>query len=255
MAGTTLTVTAQCFDLTIMFGAGNEPATVAEFEKMFPADYYEYNAGELLSAGVSEVQSMKGDGMELASLAIPSAVQNLPGYGWSAGTAKNWVDWDNRVYHREVAAVDMESLAWYVNTGAGGPEFRASITGALSMGYTEKANIVCPKYITATREQQDYKRNTIPKSISLTSDSLIAVDDSYTTAQEFKAAMSGVPLYYELATPELINISDLLTDDNLISVQEGGVLTFKNTLGEGFCIPVPSDVAYTLKLGSKEGTA
>lgn len=37
------------FDLTLMFGAGNEPATVAEFEALFPLDYYDYNAGQLLS--------------------------------------------------------------------------------------------------------------------------------------------------------------------------------------------------------------
>lgn len=36
------------FDLTLMFGAGNEPATVEEFEKMFPLDYYDYNAGEVV---------------------------------------------------------------------------------------------------------------------------------------------------------------------------------------------------------------
>ena len=39
----------QIFDLTLMFGEGNEPATVEEFEAIFPAPYYEYNAGELLS--------------------------------------------------------------------------------------------------------------------------------------------------------------------------------------------------------------
>ena len=36
------------FDLTLMFGAGNEP-TAEQFERMFPKDYYPYNAGELLS--------------------------------------------------------------------------------------------------------------------------------------------------------------------------------------------------------------
>lgn len=36
------------FDLTLMFGAGNEPATVEEFKKMFPLDYYDYNAGEII---------------------------------------------------------------------------------------------------------------------------------------------------------------------------------------------------------------
>lgn len=45
----------QLFNLTKMFGAGNEPSTVEEFEAMFPADYYPYNAGELMSAPVNEV--------------------------------------------------------------------------------------------------------------------------------------------------------------------------------------------------------
>lgn len=37
----------QLFDLTQMFGSGNEPSTPAEFRAMFPDDYYPYNAGEL----------------------------------------------------------------------------------------------------------------------------------------------------------------------------------------------------------------
>lgn len=37
------------YNLTQMFGAGNEPSTVEEFEAMFPNDYYDYNEGELLS--------------------------------------------------------------------------------------------------------------------------------------------------------------------------------------------------------------
>lgn len=45
----------QLFDLTQMLGSGNEPSTVEEFEAMFPADYYSYNEGELLSMGVNEV--------------------------------------------------------------------------------------------------------------------------------------------------------------------------------------------------------
>ena len=37
----------QIFDLTLMFGAGNEPATVEEFRAMFPAEYYPYSAPTL----------------------------------------------------------------------------------------------------------------------------------------------------------------------------------------------------------------
>lgn len=38
----------QVFDITLMFGTSNEPATVEEFEKIFPLDYYDYNAGEVI---------------------------------------------------------------------------------------------------------------------------------------------------------------------------------------------------------------
>lgn len=38
-----------------MFGSGDEPASVEEFEKIFPAEYYPYNAGEIVSAGTESV--------------------------------------------------------------------------------------------------------------------------------------------------------------------------------------------------------
>lgn len=41
--------TDNVFDLTKMFGSGNEPETVAEFTSLFPLPYYAYNTGSLLS--------------------------------------------------------------------------------------------------------------------------------------------------------------------------------------------------------------
>ena len=46
----------QLFDLTAMFGAGNEP-TIDEFKAKYPLDYYAYNAGEILSAKASKLIS------------------------------------------------------------------------------------------------------------------------------------------------------------------------------------------------------
>lgn len=48
----------QVIDLTKMFGAGNEPATVAEFKKMFPLDYYDYNTGQLLSLNPTGIKTV-----------------------------------------------------------------------------------------------------------------------------------------------------------------------------------------------------
>lgn len=45
-------------DLTRMFGSGNEPSTVAEFEQMFPDAYYPYDAGSLLSVNMTGIETV-----------------------------------------------------------------------------------------------------------------------------------------------------------------------------------------------------
>lgn len=43
------------FDLTQMFGAGNEPTTVAEFTALYNKSYYPYNAGKVIHNGVTSL--------------------------------------------------------------------------------------------------------------------------------------------------------------------------------------------------------
>ena len=45
-------------DLTQMFGTGNEPSTVEEFESLFPLDYYAYNPGTLLSVNATGIKTV-----------------------------------------------------------------------------------------------------------------------------------------------------------------------------------------------------
>lgn len=45
------------FDLTLMFGEGNEPTTVADFEKMFPLPYYAYNAGKVIPFAAQDYET------------------------------------------------------------------------------------------------------------------------------------------------------------------------------------------------------
>ena len=44
-------------DLTLMFGAGNEPSTVAEFESMFPG-YHSYQPGKLISNDAESIETI-----------------------------------------------------------------------------------------------------------------------------------------------------------------------------------------------------
>lgn len=62
------------FDLTAMFGAGNEPSTVAEFRALFPKSVYAYNAGE--STLVSKVN---GDPYWIKTIAFPDAAGTVYG--------------------------------------------------------------------------------------------------------------------------------------------------------------------------------
>lgn len=247
--------TLQLYDLTAMFGAGNEPSTVEEFEKMFPADYYPYNVGEIASAGVTEVAV--GD----TTNPIPEAIRNLPGYGWSAGTARNYVDYENKRYVQCVQSVDLGTLDWKFNTtSAIGHHFYAP-ADHLNFKYlgafgTTVYNVLCSKYMTVARNSHVFVDKTLAIDGVTVVSQIQVKDTAYTDdTTAFKQAMQGVMLYYELATPIITDISDLKPDDFLrnIEVEAGGSITFKGS-NDGYRIPVPSELEYIVKLSEVGGS-
>lgn len=239
----------EIFDLTAMFGSGNEPVNVEEFEKMFPNDYYQYNAGEIISAGVTEVAV--GD----TAHQIPEAIRNLPGYGWSAGTAKNYVDYENKRYVQCVSSVDLGTLTW---TAGESVSFKTHhLAGQkLTKSYSIAPNFICPKYSTTTQNESWGKTSITGISATSNVNGYIYVNDtSYTDATAFKQAMQGVTLYYELANPIVTDISTMLTDDFLrnLTIEAGGSITFKGG-NDDYRIPVPSEEEYIVKLSEVGGT-
>ena len=378
-----LVVYPQIYDLTAMFGSGNEPSTVEEFEAIFPNNYYPYNVGEIVSAGTEEVVEQgknlfdytdktyhganvnkvengviytkgltttalniptiaenkytlsfkvksnaanrdglrwslqKGkntsyahdssliksevgyaanteyqavvtfvadtDFVSLCTIAgmiydvqlengdtatnyspfyqtayqIPEAIRNLPGYGWSAGTARNYVDYENKRYVQCVSSVDLGALNW-VAGDSGKVGFQTSqVKGQkLTKNYTISPNFLCSKYSTKTQNEVWGKTNVTGITADANTDGYIYVNDtSYTDATAFKQAMQGVMLYYELETPIVTDISDLLTDDFLqnLTVEAGGSVTFKNS-NDNYRIPVPSEEEYIVKLSEVGGS-
>lgn len=376
-------ITPQIYDLTAMFGSENEPASVEEFEKMFPADYYPYNAGEIVSAGTESIMQQgknlfdytdktyhganaskvengivytkgltttvlnipiiaenkytlsfkvksnaanqgglrwslqKGKNtsyahdssliksevgytanteyqavatfvattdfvslctivgmvydvqLELGDTAtdyspfyqteylIPEAIKALPGYGWSAGTARNYVDYENKRYVQCVSSVDLGTLAWSYR-----PEqqrFYAiadSITGKFSKSFGIVPNIIVAKYDAVCFNDITTKTDNMKVSaVKTTNDYITIRNTAYTDATAFKQAMQGVILYYELATPIVTDISSLIPDDFLrnIEVEAGGSITFKNS-NDSYRIPVPSEEEYIVKLSEVGGT-
>ena len=240
----------QIYDLTAMFGSGNEPTTVEEFEKIFPADYYPYNAGEIISAGVESVAV--GD----TAYPIPEAIRNLPGYGWSAGTARNYVDYENKRYVQCVDSVDLGTLTW---TAGESVSFKTHhLAGQkLTKSYSIAPNFICPKYSTKTQNESWGKTSITGISATSNVNGYIYVNDtSYADAAAFKQAMQGVILYYELEKPIVTDISTLIPDDFLrnMTVESGGSITFKGGNGDSYRIPVPSEEEYIVKLSEVGGT-
>ena len=361
-------ITPQLFDLTAIFGAGNEPTSVEEFEAMFPNDYYQYNAGEIVSAGTEEIVEQgknifdiekciklnsyygfeidtnktlqialkdgktcptnvsfgivyvhgntmanwlitsngvretitnsrdmtdstqimvacyPGNKETMQSIAdafdimlvdgiyksdtmpayapyhrneypIPKAIRNLPGYGWSAGTAKNYVDYENKRYVQCVVSVDLGTLTW---TAGESVSFKTHhlVGQKLTKSYSIAPNFICPKYSTKTQNESWGKTSITGISATSNVNGYIYVNDtSYTDAAAFKQAMSGVMLYYELANPIITDISSLIPDDFLrnIEVEVGGTITFKNN-NDSYRIPVPNEEEYVVKLSEVGGS-
>ena len=206
--------------------------------------------GEIVSAGVIEVAV--GD----TAYPIPEPIRNLPGYGWSAGTAKNWVDYENKKYYQCVGSVDLGTLTW--KNGESVSFETHELNGQkLTKSYGIAPNFVCPKYSTKTQNAMWGKTSITGITANANVDGYVYVNDtSYTDATAFKQAMSGVILYYELANPIVTDISSLIPDDFLrnIEVEAGGSVTFKNSNDNSYRIPVPSEEEYIVKLSEVGGT-
>lgn len=191
---------------------------------------------------------------------IPEAIKALPGYGWSAGTAKNYVDYENKKYVQCVGSVDLGTLNWGINTTSTvGNHFYAPAKH-LNFKYlgafgTTIYNALCSKYRTVARSSNVFVDKTLAIDGVTVVSQIQVKDTAYTDAAAFKQAMQGVILYYELETPIVTDISSLIPDDFLrnIEVEAGGSVTFKGG-NDDYRIPVPNEEEYIVKLSEVGGS-
>lgn len=218
-------------DLTLMFGAGNEP-TAEQFNRMFPAESYPYNAGEIISARTETITA----GAESITTGFPEL--------HSAGTAHDEIDMDGGEIRRNVGVVDLGTLnwtysdhyGWLVTRDLNGIIAAPNYTGIYPNAMSNKLDIIT---------QQN---NTTAPGLSVWTNGMVSVKgDKLTSA----ADLSGVVLQYELATTttEPVTIPEALQE--WLPVEPGGTVTFRNA-DESKQLPVPNAVSWVRKLNEVE---
>lgn len=182
---------------------------------------------------------------------IPSAVQALPGYGWSAGSVANTVErtengWQ---YVQRVGSVDLGELTWSMAESViYGSKYFASKS---IVNPTKAPAFLTAAYATASSSNVVATDKSCWVSFNWGEDGRVIIrDDKYADVVSFKSAMSGKPLYYELATPITTDITALMGDSLApFPVEAGGSITLHHPKAdEGFAVDVPAKIQYITKL-------
>lgn len=141
---------------------------------------------------------------------------------------------------QRVGVMDLGTLPWYLVTGKDNAIIMTSngISGLATVPSDSetKAKILSPKYAVCT----DYQvaQNNVGVAVNAGGDILI-YDPSYTDVASFKAAMSGVMLYYELAEPIVTSIDKPLALD--YQVWDFGT---EEAIAEGKTTPLKGSIVY-----------
>ena len=179
------------------------------------------------------------------NIVIPQAILDLDGYGDGVSDeVYNCIDWENKKYHKRVGKVDLGSLDWTRTNYWGNYLFYCAVDGK-----NPGNNYIFSKYNKVSSVSECNETNNGMSSNPIANYVYIR-DDDYTTKEDFKAAMQGTILYYELAEEEIIDISNIIdnTFQEPIEVEAGGTLTFRNSNGDGYCVPVPNEEEYVVSL-------
>lgn len=223
-------------DLTQMFGAGNEP-TAEQFERMFPADSYPYNPGEIISSRTEIITA----GAETIETGFPELR--------SAGTAHDVIDMDGGQVIRNVYTVEIATLQWRKNADN---RFVANLPAQAKAAGTsnDKNNELCNTYESKTMNELFAGEKGIATQ-PVTGETVFIFDSAYETPEQLVASLSGAVLHYELATPttEPVTIPEPLQE--WLPVEPGGTVTFKNA-DESKQLAVPNAVSWVRKLDEVE---
>lgn len=218
-------------DLTLMFGAGNEP-TAKQFEAMFPAESYPYNPGEIISARTETITA----GAETITTGFPELR--------SVMAAHDYIDMDAGFIRRNVGVVDLGTLDWRYERNY---KFMFSFVPGKKKG---SSNCLCPRYNLSPNDLWTQGFDGIYGGNN-SNNTFYIKDANFTEPLAFKEAIKGVALIFELEaqTTEPVAIPEALQE--WLPVEPGGTVTFRNS-DESKQLAVPNAVSWVRKLDEVE---
>lgn len=236
------------FDLTLLFGAGNEP-TAEQFERMFPAESYPYNPGEIISSRTETITA----GAESVTTGFPELR--------SAMAAHDYIDMDGEKTHRTIKSVridgDTPIYGVSVDTDANCCRivFENQLTPGIIGSKNEKVkpNIISDRL--ATISHADYWDNSLRASGINVYESLQAVcfrlhdRVDIDTKEKAKEWLTENPttVYYEINPEEVADVTIPEALQEWLPVEAGGTVTFRNA-DESKQLAVPNAVSWVRKL-------
>lgn len=262
--GTDLTgIKLQVFDidLTRLFGSGNEPTTTSDPRIAEIIAYVQkhpvYNAGELVSAGVEDVEVQGTNSLD--TYPIPDAVKALPGYGWSAGNISNEIvrradGWDyvQRV-ERHVAdnpdkwRLSNNNIRKFFATNVEKPALKLTSGGAFKM-VCDRLMYVNYSYAEASKwpYTMSFQSNATTLAAVFTDTDADSLDAWQAWLQSLIDAGTPLTVYYAVATPITTDITDLMTGAlPLMTTEPGGTITMHHALADdGLTLDVPNTIKY-----------
>lgn len=255
-----VSVRPEFFNLTKMFGAGNEPTTVEEFEAMFPEDYYPYNAGEIVSAGVTEVEyGLFGRNLYNHSELKKNGYVKFHVVGgrqlYRSNTLGRTVEWT--LFSKTGTKIGtFEDLNFKSGTAFNLPDNADYIISIDTYSANAKTYIGYNPDTTYVPYDDGLIAYPIPEAIRNLPGYGIEgnVTDYETKTYTQNNIIDGTEVK-ALDTPIVTDISALIPDDFLrnVEVEAGGSVIFKNS-NDSYLIPVPSEEEYIVKLSEVGGT-
>ena len=183
---------------------------------------------------------------------IPQAILDLDGYGDGVSSdVYNYVDWENKQYHKRVGKYTIDGSENIVKEKS----YWVMTVTDFEKPRPSTKNAICTNFKVSGAFLNKWG-NMIFRAGS---NGFVFTDSEskFANANEVKDyfQQNNETIYYELNEEQIVDISDIIdnTFQEPFEVEAGGTLTFHNSNGDGYQLPIPNEEEYIVSLAEVGG--